>query len=309
MLNLKSKTIIFCLVFLSTLYCASGGLQSLGTAKAQSAISLSVSPPLFEAIIKPGKEVKQIYTITNNGGDTIITPKILYFEPEGQDGTVNLTENEAPDWVKYNKEPFNLKFGDSKQFTILISPPEDAEEIDHFLTLVFDSTAPTDILGQNSVFYQTTIGTNILLTISSDGNPKKSAQIVEFVAPKIIDSMLGKISYQVTLKNNGNSFWKPIGKITINEEALKLAEQNVLSGSSRKISCIDNETLQNCEFKDKFLLGKYTANLEFTIDEDPKVYKQTVVTYSFPFTYTIIVLILLTLIRVRGIFKVWRKGK
>lgn len=302
MLNIKTKTIIFCLVFLSTMY------FGLNTVNAQSAISLSVSPPLFEAIIKPGKEVSQIYTITNNGGDTIITPKIVYFEAENNSGNVKLTEDSAPEWVKYNKEPFNLKFGDNKQFTILVSPPEDTEEIDHFLTLVFESTTPTDILGQNAVFYKSQIGTNILLSISKDGNLKKSAQIVNFTAPFIIDS-INPISYKLTLSNNGNSFWKPIGKIIVNNQTLKLAEQNVLSGSSREIGCIKDETLIDCEVKEKFLIGKYTANLEFTIDEDPKVYKKEVTTYVFPFTYTIIVIILLTIFRFRRIFNVWVKRK
>lgn len=291
-------------MFLSTLY------YLPSTVNAQSAISLSVSPPLFEATVMPGKEVKQIYTITNNGGDTIVTPKIVYFEAENDFGNVLLTENEAPEWVKYDKTPFNLKYQTDRQFTVLISPPEDAEEIDHFLTLVFESGTPTDVLGQNAVFYKSEIGTNILLTISKDGNPKKSAQIVEFKAPKIIDSYFGKIKYNLIVRNNGNSFWKPNGKIIVNDEKnLKLAELNVISGSTRQISCIDDETLVDCSLKDKFLIGKFESKLEFTIDEDPKTYKQSAITYVFPFSYIGIVLLLLTTFKLRGIFKIWRKRK
>lgn len=276
---------------------------------AQSAISLSVSPPLFEAVVMPSKEVKQIYTVTNNGGDTIITPKILYFETENDFGNVVLTEDEAPEWVRYDKEPFSLKYQENKQFTVLISPPEDAEEIDHFLTLVFESTAPTDILGQNAVFYKSQIGTNILLSISKDGNPKKSAKIIEFTAPFIIDSIY-PISYNLTLSNNGNSFWKPNGKIIINNQKnLNLAPQNVLSGNSRKLNCINDEILSECTFKGSLLAGKYQADLEFTIDEDPKIYKQSATTYVFPFTYLGIGILLLTTYKIRGILKVWRKGK
>lgn len=304
MTNTKTKLILFLLSFITV------GYFVVNTIQAQSAISLSVSPPLFEATVMPGKEVKQIYTITNNGGDTIVTPKIVYFEAEDDSGNVSLTENEAPEWVKYDKQPFNLKYQTDKQFTVLISPPEDAEEIDHFLTLVFESTTPTDILGQNAVFYKSQIGTNILLTISKDGNPKKSAQIVEFSAPKIIDSLFGVIKYSLTLRNNGNSFWKPNGKIIINDEInLNLAELNVISGSSRKISCIEDESLIDCSLKDKFLVGKYTAKLEFTVDEDPKVYKQSLVTYVFPFSYLGILLILLTTFRLKGIFNIWRRRK
>lgn len=304
MINKKTKLILFLLSFIAV------GYFVINTIQAQSAISLSVSPPLFEAIVQPNKEVKQIYTITNNGGDTIVTPKIVYFEPENDSGNVLLTENEAPEWVKYDKQPFNLKYQSDKQFTVLISPPEDAEEIDHFLTLIFESTTPTDILGQNAVFYKSQIGTNILLTISKDGNPKKSAQIVEFSAPKIIDSLAGAIKYKIILRNNGNSFWKPNGKIIINDENnLNLAELNVISGSTRQISCINDEILVDCSLKDKFLIGKFESKLEFTIDEDPKTYKQSVTTYVFPFSYIGIVLMLLTTFKLRGIFKVWQKRK
>lgn len=273
---------------------------------AQQAISLSVSPPIFEATIKPGKEVKQIYTLTNNGGDTLITPRIVYFNPNDNDGNVNLTDNEAPDWIKYDKTPFNLKFGDEKQFIVLVSPTEDTEQVDHYLTLIFESNAPTDILGQSSIFYKSQIGTNILLSVSNDGNPKKSAEIVEFKAPKIIDSYFGKIKYDLIIRNNGNSYWKPIGKIIFNQnQNLKLASLNVISGASRKISCIDNEILMECEASNNIIIGKVKSNLEFTIDEEPKVYKQELITYVFPFTYIGIGLLLLTVFKFRGIFKVW----
>ena len=136
------------------------------------AISLSISPPLFELVIQPAKEVKQTYSITNNGGDTVLTPKIVYFETSDEAGNINLTEDIAPSWVKYNSDPISLKNGIKNDFNVIFSPPKDTEEIDHFLTLVFESKEPTDILNQNSVSYQSQIGTNILLTVSIDGNPK-----------------------------------------------------------------------------------------------------------------------------------------
>lgn len=304
MINIKTKTIIFCLALIGFLH------NQTSITKAQSAISLSISPPIFEAIVKPGKEVKQIYTITNNGGDTTITPKVVYMEASDEYGNVNLTDDPAPDWIKYDKTPFNLKFNQEKQFTVLISPPEDTEEIDHFVTLIFESTTPSDVLGQNALFYKSTIGTNILLTISNDGNPKKSAQVIQFEAPKVIDSYFGKIKYKLVIRNDGNSFWKPVGKIIFNDnQTLKLANLNVISGSSRNISCIENESLTDCQISNNFLFGKNKSILEFTIDEDPKVYKKTIVTYAFPFSLLIFSLFLLTIYRLKGIFKIWRNGK
>lgn len=276
---------------------------------AQSAISLSVSPPLFELMIQPGKEAKQTYTVINNGGDTMVTPQIVYFDPSGEDGAVNLTDNPAPDWIKYSKEPIKLKGGDKIDFNLIFSPPENTEETDHFLTLIFETKEPVDILNQNSTKYTSQIGTNILITISKDGNPKKSAEIIEFSAPKIIDSFLSPVIYNLTISNNGNSFWKPMGKIVVGDEILKLTPQNILSGSSRKISCLDDENLISCKLKNKFRIGKIVSKLEFSIDEDPKIYKSEATTIAIPFSIVGLIFTLLTTTKYGLTLNPWKRRK
>lgn len=256
-------------------------------------MNLSISPPILELIIQPGKTVKQIYTISSDSSNTNLTAKIVYFTPADSAGNIDLTEDKAPDWISY----------DQKSSTLTISPPENTEETDHFLTLVFETKAPVDLLNQNSVSLVSQIGSNMLLTVSKDGNPKKSAEIIEFKSPKIVDSLFGEIGYNITLKNNGNSFWKPIGKIITNNETINLAPQNIISGSNRKIRCIENENLFDCKLQNKFNIGKITSKLEFSIDEDPKIYKSEAVTYAFPFS------ILLALIILSIIFKVWQRKK
>lgn len=277
------------------------------TVKAQNAISLSVTPPLLELTIQPGKEVKQTYSVGSDGSDVILVPKIVYFTPSDENGGIDLTEDDAPNWIKYNKDPIKIKNGGKVEYNVIISPPSDTEEIDHFLTLIFETQPPSDVLTENSVFYKSKIGTNILLTISKDGNPKKAAEIVNFNVPKIIDSIFNSFDFDVVLRNSGNSFWKPNGKITVNGNRLKLAPQNILSGTNRKISCLDNENLVSCSIKNKFFVGKVVSAIEFSLDDDPKIYKKEVTTIAFPFSLTVIVLTLLTLIRLQGILKVWRK--
>jgi len=256
-------------------------------------MNLSISPPILELIIQPGKTVKQTYLISSDGNNTNLIPKIVYFTSADSAGNIDLTEDKAPDWVSY----------DQKSSVLTISPPENAEEIDHFLTLIFETKEPVDLLNQNSTSYVSQIGTNILLTISKDGSPKKSAEIVEFSTPKIVDSFLSPIRYSLTLANNGNSFWKPIGKIITKNETLKLAPQNIISGSSRKINCIENENLIDCKLQNKFHIGKIESKLEFLIDNDPKIYTAETVTYSFPF------LLVLAFVILGIIFKLWRRKK
>ena len=273
------------------------------------AINLSISPPLFELMIQPNKQVKQIFTITNLGGDSIITPSLVYFEPSDETGNVNLTENQVADWVIYNQSPFNLKGQEKFDFEVSFSPSTDVPEIDHFLTIIFETSESVDLLNQNSSNFKSQIGANILLTVSKDGNPKKSAEIIDFATPKIIDSLFGKISYQIKLKNTGNSYWKPNGKIIVNDIILNLAPQNILSGYSRNISCINDQTLASCDLKDRFYLGKITAKLEFSIDEDPKIYQKEATSYSFPFSILGFLIFLLTTIKTKLIFKLWPRKR
>ncbi len=305
MKNYKEKGLGFRLikifVLLSCLYAIPYTLYPK-TVSAQ-AINLSITPPLFEVMIAPGKEIKQVFTITNDGGDVILIPKILYFIPDSTDGTVELTDEVAPDWVKFNQDAFSLKNGNRTDFTVTINPPEGTEETDHFLTLIIETTVPTDVLGQASTFYKTIIGSNILVTVSKDGNPKKSAEIIEFTAPKLIDSFLNPIPYTLVLRNNGNSFWKPNGKIISGDETLKLANLNILSGSNRNLLCLKDENLDECKATHNIFLGKITHKLEFQMDDDTKIYKAETVTYVFPFMLVAILIFLLTTFRYRRIFK------
>jgi hypothetical protein len=257
-------------------------------------MNLSISPPILELIIQPGKTVKQTYAISSDVDNIKLTPDIVYFVPDGNNGNISLTDSKVPDWI----------FFDQKSSTLTISPPENAEEVDHFMTLVFTSESPVDLTNQNSTSISSQIGSNILLTISRDGNPKKSAEIVEFSAPKIVDSLFGKINYDITLKNDGNSFWKPNGKIIINNDnIIKLAPFNVLSNYKRNISCIENENLVDCKLQNKFVIGKITSKLEFLLDDDPKIYKAETVTYAFPF-FLLLVFVILGII-----FRLWRRKK
>ena len=70
-----------------------------------------------------------------------------------------------------------------------ISPPPDAPQGDYYLTLLFETDVNALVGGQGLV-NQAKIGTNILLTVSKDGMPKKESTIVEFVAPRVIDSLM-----------------------------------------------------------------------------------------------------------------------
>ena len=53
-------------------------------------VSLSISPPLTEITIQPGKNFSQTFTVQNNGGPVVIVPKIFPFVPLDTDGHPDL---------------------------------------------------------------------------------------------------------------------------------------------------------------------------------------------------------------------------
>jgi hypothetical protein len=283
------------------------------TTRAQD-ISLSISPPIFELMIQPGKEYSFVYTLSNNGMETPLKIKIVPFSPDDEYGNIKFenisiySDIDLESWFKIGGTPLDenqklfLPRGASQQVVLTISPPAYAPEGDYYLTILFETDSSAFIGGQGALS-NAQIGSNILLTVSKDGNPKKNAEVVVFSAPKIIDS-LAQLSYIVKVKNTGSAFFKPIGKINIsslfgNDDSLTLAPQNILSSSTREIPCTKDEQLIRCTLSKRILFGIYNAKLNFTLDESDQIYNAQAITIAFPFSITaafIIIFIIFKLI-------------
>ena len=155
-----------------------------------------------------------------------------------------------------------------------------------------------------------------MLTVSQTGEPLKQAEVEEFSIRNsqftihnliIIDSFT-QPQFVVRLKNTGQAFFKPIGSITtsgwFNQRwVLDLLPENILTNSIRQIQCQQAAPPQilpsPCELRTKFLLGKYTAKLEFGTDEASGKYQAQIVFWALPLKLgagILVALILLILI-------------
>ena len=174
-----------------------------------------------------------------------------------------------------------------------------AYEGDYYTTMLFE-TDNSALIGGESAGVNAKIGTNILLTVSKDGQPKKRSAIVDFSAPLLTDSFR-EISYKVVIANTGSAYFKPIGKITVKpflgkERVLDLAPQNILASSQREIPCVADESLIKCSLNDKFLVGTYIAELSYQIDQEGFTYSETVVTVALPYLLLVAVFISLSIL-------------
>lgn len=271
--------------------------------RAQDAISLSISPPIVEIMIVPGKQTEQTFSIINEGMDGYASVKVVPFTPNDEEGNVNIVDNPnfsdlakyenwftltSPDLIGASPDSVGNKFflrqGDKKNIKLRISPPAGTQEKDYYFTLLYEIIPH----GVNNESTTAKIGANLLISVSKDGKPYKKARIVEFSAPKLIDS-LGKLSYTLRIENTGQYFFKPTGTIGINplfgkKEKIKIAPVNIISSTTRNVPCIKEEELIKCAYDKKVLLGFYKATASFTTDEESREYSAQTTTIALPFT-------------------------
>src|SRR4030042_809479 len=305
MKNLKFK-ILFVFSIFSLLY-----LLFPNKVRAQS-LGLSLYPPLLEVMIKPGKTITQTYQITNQSdSDLVMTSKILAFEPADELGNIQLkTDSLSPisDWFSFQNADLNLgdsfvlKVKEEQQVVLRIKVPEKALEDDYYLTLLFESL-PELTLNQSSSQSKIQIGTNLLLTISETGEPPRKAEIAEFKIKnawfklgswQFIDSFVNPL-FVLRIKNSGRSLFKPLGSMTVSgwsgqKYLLELLPENILTNSIRQTQCFSTDKNQpfpcqlKTNWKTKFLIGVYQAQVGFGLDKISQDYQQTIHFFAFPFS-------------------------
>ncbi|MFC1710375.1 hypothetical protein ACFL0F_01805 [Patescibacteria group bacterium] len=288
-------------------------------------VSLSITPPIYEVMIAPGKQASQSYLLENNGNDTLVSVKLVPFSPSDNlgnvvlDETLNREQLTARDWFSLEKpdilfeEQLSLPGGSSVEYILNIAPHSTAAEGDYYFTLLFE-TDSGELGGGRGSAVKTKIGSNILLTVSKDGNPLKIAKVSKFKVPQLVDSF-GSLVYQVEIENDGNSFFKPNGDITITPtfggiQLMRLTPFNILASTKRIIPCMVDDVPIECRFERPFLLGIYKAQLRFQIDDEPRYFQTETETLAFPFVLILIIIVFIIMLKViRRIGKKNKSGK
>ena len=284
-------------------------------------LGLSLYPPLLEVMIKPGKTITQVYQLNNQGeNDLVITSKILVFEPADELGNVRIKTDASlamSDWFSFQNTDLNLgdnfvlKIGQEQQVVLKIKVPENALEDDYYLTLLFESL-PELTLNQGNTQNKIQIGANLLLTISTTGEPPRKAEIAEFKIKnawfkigswQFIDSFINPLII-LRVKNIGRSLFKPMGTINVSgwtggKYLLELLPENILTNSLRQSQCFSTDQNQpfpcqlETNWKNKFLIGPYQVKVTFGLDKISEDYQQTLHFFAFPFTLIVTLLFII----------------
>ncbi|KKT48011.1 MAG: hypothetical protein UW37_C0001G0016 [Candidatus Gottesmanbacteria bacterium GW2011_GWA2_44_17] len=304
----------------------------LATAQAQQ-VSLSISPPLLELFIKPGKSIMVAYKLDNLGDPAFINLKVLPFEAKDNLGNIRIKpEFEGP--VRFGldnsdlqlERSFFLKAGGSQQILLRIRIPENITDGDFYYSLLAETAPPTASEDMAGARAKATIGSNILITISNSGNIDVKPRIVLFSTRggltlgrdylKIFDSS-DKIPLVFVVENKGKNMIKPEGQITLKGNFGETAKydiisRNILAESQRlleatpssQIDCDDyRRTEQKCLFPTSLLLsgffiGKYNLSTQINFGENSPMIFGSTSFFAFPFKISAGILITVLIIMV-----------
>ena len=310
---MKFKNILLTILFLTIPY------SLIPNPSFAQQVSLSISPPLLELFIKPGKSIMVAYKLDNLGDPAFLNLKILPFEAKDNLGNIRIKpEFEGP--VRFSldnsdlqlEQPFFLKTNGSQQILLRIRIPENIVDGDFYYSLLAETAPPTAGEGMGSARAKATIGSNILVTISNSGNIDIKPRVVLFdILSKLKFNFLGKVikifdsADKVPLvfivENKGKNMIKPEGRITLKGNFGETAKydiisKNILAESQRlleatpsaQIDCDDKRTDQACLIPASLLLsgffiGKYNLSTQISFGENsPTIFGSTSF-FAFPF--------------------------
>lgn len=272
-------------------------------------LNISVSPPITEILMMPGKEVVQTYKLTNHSDSKIISVDIVPFLPDlVNPEEIVLNEKEGlvqsatfRSWFRIEKpniafgEKFNLPANSDQDIFIKISIPENTIQKDYYFTVLFSVEKTNTLFQGNFLETAAQIGSNILISASEKEDLYKSANTLLFSSPFLVDS-LQNITFKIIIENTGRAFAKPTGILTIEnmlskkKEVIKLSPLNILVSSSREIFCLKDQEVVECKSEPKIHFGLYKSVLKYTLDDQGQNYQEETYTFAFPFSLIITVL-------------------
>jgi len=264
---------------------------------------VSVEPTVLYIDTTPPSSPEAPFIVKNLANTSIkLTPRLIPFEAE-EDGKIKLLINNQNDLSSFIKarlviidengliNELDLRPGEAKQLKLGINLEPGDPVGDYYFTLVFMSEG--EILDETTTSaIPAGIGINVMLSIG----PKidASAEIEEFSARSFIDS--GPVDFSLKVKNNGEHLIQPKGFISIKNMfgkevgKLDILPQYLLSNSSRFL-IDDSQASPSAEieniiaelepenpvaiWKEKFLMGRYSATARLTLEDGSAVITST----------------------------------
>lgn len=214
----------------------------------QQTISITLSPPLGDLILKPGGSATLAFNIENSGSSALeITPTMVRLKTNETGLPVYDMKGSVPGYFSLQNtdkelgKTFSLPPGTKDQLVLSIRPPDQAPEEDVYSALYLNARAheQTALPAANRSKAQAGLAANILLTVSRSGLRQGSLKLSSFKLPLIVDTF-SSINPYFLVKNEGRNLAVVDGSLEMKSllmnrvvQTTALLPENVLAGSNR----------------------------------------------------------------------------
>lgn len=256
--------------------------------------ALEIAPPVLNLTADPGQSIQANISIRDvSTSPLVVTSEVNDFTANGEDGTPKLLLGEdetSPYSLKTWVAPIpqlSLKPRQIESLPVTIRVPANAAPGGYYAVVRFTASAPE--LEGTGVALSASLGTLILLRVNGDA--KESISVEEFGVSK--DGTKGSlfdaapIDFVIRLRNEGTVHLQPVGKIAVKDMFgnkianvnVNLNQNNVLPGSVRRFDA----PLDKAVIGDRWLFGRYTADLTATYGSDKSTVTSQTVFWIIPY--------------------------
>lgn len=278
---------------------------------------LSVSPTRTELSIEKGGTEKVELNVRNvTRGPIIAKPFISDFESDDTTGEPRLYANtEKRNSASISSfvtglEDVTLQPGEDKNLTYTVNIPADAASGGYYGAITYRAV-PANQADLESGEVALTANVASLVLIEVPGDITEQIQVTNVSAKKgdkagsFFTGVPDKVA--ITVKNNGNSFSKPFGTVTITDMSGKQVYSYELNNSTPRGNILPktNRTFTD-ELKNVKKPGRYTITANVSHGSGGEVLTQKVSFWYLP-VWLLVVLAVLLIAIVAGIYYLYRK--
>jgi len=276
-------------LFLVILVAGICALFKIEAASAQ--LSISIYPLSFKAYVNPGDTWRGSVTVINSNDFPISVSPERENLVGGAEGEIILTGEKEQDyglasWIKYDSlEDVVLVAGERKQINFEMKIPQNAQPGGHYGAVLFRGTELNKAISQESgLGIAGRVGAVMLFEVS--GDVKKTGEISSIIAPKFIDR--GPLDFSFKIKNTGNTFFLPEGKVEFKNFWNKLENtwepRVVFPGFERTFKT---------SLDKKYLFGPIKATVLAKMSDGADLTPVSVTIWAWPWKETLIFLIII----------------
>jgi hypothetical protein len=188
---------------------------------AQTSLSLSVSPTLFEMTANPGQEWESVVRVINsNSFDITVYSDVVNFAPQGEGGQGKFlpvlpgeTEGQTlAEWLSFGKEAVLIPAEQTLEIPFAIDVPVEAPPGGHFAALLIGTKPPKDKSGQSKLETSQIVTSLVFLRVT--GDVIEEGAIRSFRSTSFITES-PEMGFELRFENKGNVHILPQGEIKI----------------------------------------------------------------------------------------------